>query len=330
MYATENKNPSPTGYLSRFVSCLGAQLLVFAGLYGCEAPLNLEGVEQQLTKASLRTDQYQEMVENQGVITIVGSQGLILRSQDQGQNWDRQIISGKPNFIGLANCPDASLVALSFNKRIWISTDNGQQWNSLTIPTQEDVMDVHCAPDGSFWVIGSFSTLLNSHDGGASWQQTSLDQDALLTHIEFFDRDNAVVAGEFGLFYKSTDSGNSWEPVGIIGEELYPLALYFRDQKTGWAGGLSGVIMKTTDGGISWSLQQTAVSSPIYKFINDGSDLYATGDHGSILMLQGEQWIQLDSPKTPVYLSTGHMLDNKKLLVAGGSGALFSLPIKAP
>ena len=134
----------------RMIKLISAQVLILAGLAGCEAQLNLDGVEQQLTKSTLRTDQYQEMAENQGVITLVGSQGLVLRSSDQGQTWERQIIEGKPNFIGLAACPDNSLIALSFDKQIWNSPDNGQSWSSKPIPTREDVMDVNCAPDGSY------------------------------------------------------------------------------------------------------------------------------------------------------------------------------------
>lgn len=305
---------------------VGALLLIALSLSGCEADLNIQGVELERAKNSIRTDQYQEMVLNHGVITLVGSQGLVMTSDDQGKNWQRQIISGKPNFIGIAACPDKTLIALSFDRRLWTSIDNGKQWTEQTLPTSEDVMDISCAPDGSYWVTGSFSSLLYSRDQGSNWQQNSFDEDALLTHIEFFDNKTGIVAGEFGLFYKTTDGGASWNSIGIIGDELYPLAIHFNDVNTGWAGGLSGVIMKTDDGGSHWTQQKTAVKSPIYRFINNGEHLYATGDHGSILVLQGEYWQQLESPKIPVYLSTGVLLDNKQLLVAGGWGALFSIP----
>jgi photosystem II stability/assembly factor-like uncharacterized protein len=297
-------------------------------LNACEAQLNLEGVNTELEKSSLRTDQYQEMLLNNGIITLVGGHGLVMTSSNQGENWQRQIVNGNPEFIGLTSCPDNSLLALSFDRKIWISTDNGKQWLAKSIPTREDVMDITCAPDGSYWVTGSFSTLLHSQDLGDSWQENSFDEDALLTHIIFFDENTAITVGEFGLFFKTADSGKSWQSVGIIGEELYPLAIHFKDLDTGWAGGLSGIIMKTSDGGASWSTQTTAVKSPIYRFIQDGQNLYAIGDHSTVLKLKNDQWVRLESPTIPVYLSTGLVLDNKNLLVAGGWGTMFSVPVE--
>ena len=306
-------------------------LLLFSMLgLGCEAKLDLTGVEKEMAKSSVRTDQYQEMVANQGVLTIVGSQGLVLVSEDQGATWQRHIVEGKPNFIGLSVCPDKSLIALSFDKRVWRTTDHGRTWTGKPVDTPEDVMDVYCAPDGSYWITASFSTLLHSTDQGDTWQVDSLGEDALMTHIEFFDETVGIVAGEFGLFYKTTDGGATWESAGTIGNELYPLAVYFKNESTGWVGGLSGVIVKTSDGGANWTLQRTEVASPIFNFVSDGQDLYAVGDQGSILVLQDNLWRKVKSPAIPVYLRDGYVINNDKILVAGGWGALFSVPVATP
>ncbi|MCP4630371.1 MAG: glycosyl hydrolase [bacterium] len=306
-------------------------LLLFSMLgLGCEANLNLKGVNEMLTKSSVRTDQYQEMISHQDILTLVGNQGLCMVSEDQGTTWQRSIVDGAPNFIGLSVCPDNSMIALSFDHQLWHSTDNGRNWTSKLVDTQEEVMDVYCAPDGSYWITASFSSLLHSTDKGDTWQTISFDEDALLTHIEFFDENTGIAAGEFGLFYKTTDGGKNWENVGTIGEELYPLAVHFKDENTGWVGGLSGVIMNTTDGGGTWSLQRTEVQSPIYNFVIDGQNLYAVGDQGSILVLQDNLWRKVKSPAIPVYLRDGYVIDNNKILVAGGWGALFSVPVSMP
>lgn len=311
-------------YLSRasFCSCL----LLFFSLFGCEAKLDLAGVNNELAKSSVRTDQYQEMLLNQGAVILVGSQGLVLRSEDQGVTWQRRVVAGKPDFIGLTACPDNTLVALSFDRNLWKSADNGLNWTSHPITTDQDVIDIHCAPDGSYWVTGSRSTLLHSTDGGVSWRESDLGEDAMITFIKFFDGNTGILAGEFGMFYKTTDGGNSWQSVSVIGEELYPLAVYFPDENTGWAGGLGGVIMKTTDGGVTWLRQEVEIPVPVYNFISDGSDIYALADGCSVLALKNERWERMKSPNAPVYLIGGIVFDNKRLLVAGGWGMLLSLP----
>ena len=92
-------------------------------LTGCEASLDLRGVEDELSKSRLRTDQYQQMVMSEGVLTLVGSAGVVLSSRDEGVSWTRQEVAGSPNFIGLSLCPDQRLLALSFDRQVWSSSD---------------------------------------------------------------------------------------------------------------------------------------------------------------------------------------------------------------
>jgi len=313
-------------YLS--VASLYACLLIFFSLFGCEAKLVMDGVNKELAKSGVRTDQYQRMVSNQDSIIIVGSQGLVLTSDNRGASWQRQVVAGKPNFIGLTVCSDNLLVALSFDRRVWKSADKGRSWSSNPITTKQDVIDIHCAPDGSYWVTGSRSTLLHSTDSGASWQESDLGEDAVITYIHFFDANTGYLAGEFGMFYKTVDGGNSWQSVGVIGEQLYPLGVYFADQSTGWAGGLGGIIMKTTDGGVTWERQEVEIPAPVYNFFGDGKNLYALADLNSVLTFKNNKWQRLKTPPAPVFLSGGVVLDGKQLLVAGGFGMLFTLPVE--
>jgi len=305
---------------------IGALALFFM-LMGCEAKLNLHGVVKEQGKSSVRTDQYQKLVYNKGALVLLGSQGLVMRSEDKGGSWKRSIVDGRPNFIGLSICPDGSLIALSFDRKIWKSADNGVSWTSTPIKTDQDVIDVCCAPDGTYWVTGSYSTLLHSKDGGASWQSDSMGEDAMLTRIYFFDEKNGVAAGEFGLFYKTADGGASWHEGNRVGEDFYTLSLYFLDQNTGFAGSL-GVIMKTTDGGVSWSREKMEVPVPIYNFVGDGKSVYAMGDQCIVLSLQGDQWRRIKTPKAPIYLSPGFVVGPDKLLIAGGFGMLATLPVE--
>lgn len=309
------------------LSCLAACI----ALAGCEAKLNLQGVEQERKKEILRTDLYQEMVKQKDLITLVGSQGVILTSHNNGKSWDRQILEGKPNLIGLTLCPDNTLVALAFDKSLWTSQDQGSSWQKNTIPTQESVLDISCAPDGTYWVTGSFSTLLQSRDRGKTWQEDTFGEDTQLTHIRFFDENTGIISGEFGVFYRTENGGKNWQLISTIGDSFYPLTTFFSDSLTGWAGGLNGKIHHTKDGGINWIEQPTPVTSPIYAFIQSDKHLIATGDHGTVLAWKNDQWTRVKSPGTPVYLSTGSVLEKTpeahELLVAGGWGTLFSIAL---
>ncbi len=72
-------------------------------------------------------------------------------------------------------------------------------------------------------------------------------------------------------------------------------AIFFFDQTTGWAVGARGIIMKTTDGGSSWSTQQAAGSSRDLMAISmiDASNGFTVGKKGTILKTTdgGSTWI---------------------------------------
>lgn len=306
----------------------GRNLLLLISLLiltGCEASLKLEGVTEEQAKSSIRTDQYQQMVVVDGVITLVGSAGVVLTSHDEGQSWTRQVVEGAPNFIGITACPDGRLLALSFDRHLWSSTDQGSSWRGQELPTGEDLVGLTCSPDGSWWVAGSFTTLLKSTDQGENWEEQTLGEDALLTHISFFTGQEGVAAAEFGLFFKTTDGGRQWELIGNIGQELYPLTVYFSDPQQGWVGGLNGVIMHTEDGGQTWEEQPSGIESPIYSFFGSGNRLYASGDHGNVLSYLEGHWERIETPNLPIYISTGRVLSDRQLLVAGGWGLLLKL-----
>jgi len=308
---------------------------LFAGfttllLTGCEAPLNLQAVEQERAKPVQRTDQLQSLASTSTTLIAVGGNGLVLRSDKSAQpDWQRQQLAGEPALVEVVSCPDNSFAALAMDRSLWRSSDAGVSWQRSALPTQENVLSLTCAPDNSLWVTGSFSTILSSHDQGQSWQETSLNEDAMLTSIQFLDADNALVTGEFGMVARTADGGNSWQLAEPIPNDFYPQGSYFKDADHGWVAGLNGAVLYTEDGGRSWQRQATGTESPLYSFQPVGDALYLLGDHGTVLKLAGERWQRLTTPTIPVYLRAAASVGEQQLLVAGGWGALFTINTEA-
>ncbi|MDF2180580.1 YCF48-related protein [Neptuniibacter sp. CAU 1671] len=306
------------------VFCTGFASLLLAG---CEAPLNLEGVSQELQKQVRRTDQFQALTVNHQDIYAVGNDGLVLHRTVTAPDWTRSVIPGKPSLIDIAACPDQSLVALSTHKQIFRSTDNAQTWQQIDLSTGEDLMAINCAEDNSIWMVGSFSTILSSSDAGESWEEQSLSEDAMLTGIQFIDRNNILISGEFGLFVSSNDGGLTWNEPQYIPDDFYAHAAEFINLEEGWVGGLSGKILHTQDGGLSWDLQSTPTESPIYGFLRTDTGLYAFGDHSTLLKYQSGKWQQLSLSHPPVYFRDAVALPEHAMLLAGGLGSLVSVEV---
>lgn len=307
------------------------RLAIISGLIllaGCEAPLDLSGVEQQLKEPVRRTDQILAVATAPGLEVAVGSDGLVLRREGSDTPWQRQILDTRPNLIDVELCPDGSLIALSFERQLWRSDDQAANWQAVDLPTPENLLDLACAPDGSYWAVGSFSTLMSSRDGGASWNENTLGEDAMLSTIQFLDDGSAYVTGEFGILARSDDAGQHWEVLPPIPEDFYPQAARFTSREQGWVAGLDGKVLRTDDAGLTWQTEPTPVVAPLYGLLQSGEALIALGENGTLIRRQQGQWQRLDGPSLPVWLRGAAWQENGHLLIAGGAGTLMSLDIQ--
>lgn len=304
-----------------------ALVSVAALLGGCEAALDLDAVAQQAEQANQRTDFYQAMASNAQVTLLVGNQGVVLSSVDNGAHWRRQQLPTDMSLIDLDVCPDGSFIALSFDNRIWHANAQAEIWTDHALPSSEQMMTASCAPDGSWWAAGAFSTLQRSDDEGGNWEESSMDEDAILTTLQFINADQAVVSGEYGLRFTTQDGGRNWEPAPSLPDEFYPHASHYKSLEQGWVGGLNGFIWHTRDAGQTWERQSTKTEAPIFGFIEGQNVLYAVGENATALQLRGEHWIALPTPEQPLYLRAGRLLPNQHLLAAGGRGLLLNIPL---
>jgi photosystem II stability/assembly factor-like uncharacterized protein len=92
------------------------------------------------------------------------------------------------------------------------------------------------------------------------------------------------VVGERGHVLYSTDEGATWTQVQVPTSASLT-AVYFADEKHGWAVGHDEVILRTTDGGDSW--QRTHFAPENYRplldvWFADASRGYAVGAYGTI------------------------------------------------
>jgi photosystem II stability/assembly factor-like uncharacterized protein len=296
-----------------------------ACLVGCEAPLNLGGVQHELTNPLHRYDQFQAIARNEQQLVVVGSAGIVLVSRDNGQHWQRQELPSRPALIDVSLCPDGQFIALDTTRNLWISNTAATDWQAQPIATSEAVMALTCDEQNRIWVVGGFSTIWSSDDGGVSWNEDSFGDDVQLTSVQFVDSSTGYIAGEFGMVLKSVDGGASWEQAAALPGEFYSQAAYFVDAKRGWAVGLNGAILHTTDGGATWQSQDSGINIPLYGITGEGETLYAVGENSVVLRYTAGSWQILPHDNKGLSYLRAASANSDSLLVAGGNGVLFSL-----
>ena len=305
-------------------------------LLGCEAELRLDGVEATLAQPVLRTDQFLAVSPSgpDSIVALADNGVVLLGTAENGAlSWRRQVLAAResglpqPTFLASTNCPDGSIVALSFENEIWTLAGGG--WQAEAVDTQEQLQDVACSSDGTLWTSGAFGTLLSRPPGSTDWVDHSFYDDFTLTAMSFVPQTGtSFAAGEFGTFAKSTDSGATWDILAPIAEDFYPLDVYFTDANTGWVSGVLGVIYATKDGGESWSKELSETQASNYGFTESGDRVFAFGDLGTLLEYESSQmrWMTHPSLETPIHFAAATAF-NGGLLVAGGWGLLQQLPL---
>lgn len=110
--------------------------------------------------------------------------------------------------------------------------------------------------------VGDLGTVIKTYDGGESWevQHHAGGTDIDLYSVHFTDTLNGWAVGGIwfenkNVLLKTIDAGRTW--IEVPTETDLPLnAVYFVDADTGIVVGEDGIVLRTTDGGISWDTRK--------------------------------------------------------------------------
>ena len=203
-------------------------------------------------------------------------------------------------------------------------------------------------------------------DGGQTWQlqQTPLEVRPFnraepanaggsggFWELQFVDADHGYAVSSADAVIATSDGGKTWQlrptPRPLEVRQHWPKgvpsgwqfrALSFVGKDTGYVVGGQGVILKTTDGGSTWSYQ----GDPIYGTLNDVDfvDEESGQIAGTVIGPDDEAYLTLatldggstwsrqrtgkpDDPDIPLNLQTVTVLEPRRAVVAGTSGRIF-------
>ena len=129
----------------------------------------------------------------------------------------------------------------------------GQGWVwQNPLPQGNPLNAIHFAKDKlSGFAVGADNTVLRTQDGGFTWQRQALPLDLTLSSVYVKDKKNAVIVGARGGIFRTDNGGNEWKMIKTdTKDHLYSVSFV---GETGWATGTYGRILKTIDGGLTWS-----------------------------------------------------------------------------
>jgi len=209
----------------------------------------------------------------------VNSKGQVWQSEDGGQSWI-EISKLKPS--GSDDWQFNSAVQLQFiddrngwiieTLSIWRTVDGGASWRKVFPPSPSEASVKGQPTSGSFlnsksvWISGASGEVYDTKDGAETWRIQTLLTNGDFTDVYFLDGQTGwllgYVGGESGSYlFRTDDGGQSWRKYPVANVQIQSIGFLNADE--GWAAGsagssspdngsISGVLLRTTDGGRSW------------------------------------------------------------------------------
>ena len=174
---------------------------------------------------------------------------------------------------------------LNSNGDLIKTTDQGAHWNVVQNFPSTMTMDLKYSTG---LIVGN-GVLYISSDNGNTWQR----KNTWFSGVQFVDivsSDTLFLASSTGTVYRSDDRGNTWNFYAV---GTYLSSIEFVNSKVGYAGGSSQYILKTIDGGATWTKIVTVNTFPsstvAINFLDENtgfafrgfSDLLRTSDGGA-------------------------------------------------
>ena len=175
------------------------------------------------------------------------------------------------------------LVAVGQRGHILYSDDAGQRWQQASVPVSSDLSAVYFASREQGWAVGNDGVVLHSNDAGVSWKK-QLDGREI----------GALLVKHYTALAKAQPANEQWPLRVAEGQRLVEegadkplLDVWFANDKLGYVVGVFNLILRTEDGGQSWTPFQDRTDNPQNFHLNaiasTGDALYIVGEQGLVL-----------------------------------------------
>ncbi|MDP2299501.1 MAG: YCF48-related protein, partial [Actinomycetota bacterium] len=177
-----------------------------------------------------------------------------------------------------------------------------------------EFLDVDFVNGTHGWAVGrqTFETphtaalYRTTNTGGNPWTALTLGYPATLGAVAFGSTTAGVVAGQLvadgaPCAYYTTNGGTSWSQGTLPAGTGIPRALEMTDASNGWLAGDGGTLLRTTDGGQTWTACVTpdGFTANLYDVELVGTTGIAVGTNAVLLTTDGITWTGASAPATP-------------------------------
>ena len=284
------------------------------------APYDLRWIPQPCgTKANLNAVQFFD--ESIGI--VAGDNGTILRTTDGGNSWVHVCSGTVENLYGLHFFNSKTGYVVGSSSIVMKTTDRGLSWRMQYSDSNHVLYSVYSSEGGYTYAAGSGGFIIKSNTMDINWkQQHNIDTNDLFCVKQPL---LVICSGANGTMLVSSDFDTAWTKINA-GNGTNLNSIYFVNSFVGYAAGGQGIILKTSDRGMSWINEQSHSTSRIstIKFGFDTCSGFAIGENGMFLKTTdcGSNWKSVKTTTTD-FLRDVYFINAKTGWATGDNGLIL-------
>ncbi|MCH8989387.1 MAG: ABC transporter permease subunit [Chloroflexi bacterium] len=224
------------------------------------------------------------------------------------------------------------------------TSDGGATWQRVGVGTITPLTRTSFVSSKQGWAI-SERRIYSTEDGGTRWTR-QLGTEQPLRAIAFVDEQNGLAVGEGGAIYRTAEGGVPPEGQGVLcagstcedetpstwalvesGTTLALTDIAFVDSSHLWIAGEKGLVLRSTDGGVSWETVDTGVDATLLSVSFNSADKgVVVGEGGTVLVTVdgGSTWQSSDAGTTSTLNAVDFAGDASLWAVGDGGTVLYS------
>lgn len=250
------------------------------------------GVTWVQQNSNIATDLVSVFFIDQNKGWVGGLNGVILKTTDGGNTW-QSILTNYDNIYSIFFLNENLGFAISsyitnyyrFGSIIK-TTDGGNSWQTVFSNYDFGFNDLFFQQERG-WVVGTNGSLVMTSDSGNTWIPRNNITEHWLYDIFFIDKQYGWAVGGNAYteaIFRTSDGGISWFQQSMSGQFKWLSGVSFINRNTGWVCGYDGVILKTSNGGNTWTRQTVPTTNYLRKvFFIDSTTGFIVGQNGTIL-----------------------------------------------
>lgn len=170
---------------------------------------------------------------------------------------------------------DRALI-LGYGGKILETTDSGASFTKIDSGTDLALYKIFSIGQ-KLWISGQEGLILHSGDGGKTWQKQASGTKVYLFAIFFVNENHGFAVGDRSVITETTDGGTTWKPrkvekpegensenpdMALAMQDPIFYDVRFTDEQHGWIAGEFGHLLRTADGGQTWTPHQSTLMTP--------------------------------------------------------------------